>query len=174
MKRLFFFILGLMLIFNASAQTDTTVRSTDKLFSNTHYFGLSAGLTSGFGLSYIYWPKTFGFQVTALPIYKDDEFFYSAGLTFLQELSKSKRTRLYLYLGNQITNIEPFDNDFNYNIGIGPGIEQGSDSFKFHLRIGYALYLNHNKSYYSESTTNDFSLLPTLELGWFYNFGKEK
>jgi hypothetical protein len=174
MKHLFIFILGFLFYLNSYSQKDTVCIHDVKLSSHPYYIGAAAGFTNGIGFSYIYWPKSYGIQVTALPTYIDGDFNYSAGLTLLKELSASKRTRLYLFFGNQITNMSHGSSGFNYNIGIGPGIEQGNDFFKFHLRIGYALYLNHYKSDYNESTNNDFSLLPTLELGWFYNFGNKK
>jgi hypothetical protein len=174
MKQLFILILVFAVLLNASAQNDTINKSSDKLISNTQYFGLGLGLTSGFGFSYIYWPKSYGIQVTAIPAYSNGDFLYSAGLTFLKELATTKRTCIYLYLGNQVTNIIGFNNRLFYNIGIGPGIEQGNGFFKFHLRIGYGLYFYDHADVYDNSILKEISFLPTVEIGWFYNFGKER
>ena len=174
MKALLMFILGIALFFNASAQNDSLKIEKEKLITHTNYFGIAAGLTNGLGFSYIYWPKSFGVQLTALPIYIDEEFIYSAGLTFLYELKKFKYLRLYVYMGNHLSNIFLSYYRFHVNTGIGPGLETGNDSFKFHLRAGYAMYFTRLISpAYIGSDRNDFSYLPTVELGWFYNFGKK-
>ena len=174
MKRIYLFIMTFVFIFNAHAQNDSLKISNDYLPTHEHYLGLAAGMTTGFGFSYIYWPKSFGVQITAIPIYIDKEFIYSAGLTFLKEIKQFKTSRFYFYLGNQITNFMLNVNDFRYHVGIGPGIESGKDFFRFHLRMGYALYYGQNSNSYYNTTTNNITVFPTIELGWFYNFSKEK
>jgi len=124
-----------------------------------HEIGVHAGFTSGIGLSYRYWPGTFGLQTTFLPIFGQENKFISFGVTGLAMLKDNSNVDLFLYLGNHwlFTNDDPTQ----WNVGLGPGveIEMGND-FVFDIMVGYALY-DLNESLRSSVTG---------EVGVYYRF----
>ncbi len=127
--------------------------------TNKNEFGVHLGSTTGIGLSYRHWFNNSGFQLTALPILTDEYDFVSAGLTFLHSFKNSKYFRFYGYIGNHVMYNTDIANDFQYNIGIGPGFAFGK-SVRFNLMVGYGLY----------DVTDRLNTYPSGEIGLYYCF----
>ena len=144
--------------------------------SRAHEFGIHAGTTTAVGLSYRYWPKKFGVQVTLLPVKTDEVTFISVGVTGLCNFYNSRKLRFFGYLGNNLTvnNYTDYDYHYNnsanefdetseyhkstkYNIGFGPGFGFGT-RVRFNIMAGYGLY----------DVTGKFNILPTVEAGLYF------
>lgn len=153
MKFLFRPLLALLVLFSiagsVSAQKDTTKKNFD------HSLGAAAGFTTGYGLSYRFWPSTVGAQLAFAPISNYDRTEISAGLTFLFKLVKTDKANLFLYQGNHMYY---YKNKYNYywngensgqttfNNGIGLGIEFIIvKRVSFNLMGGYAAYDNFDR-----------------------------
>ncbi|PHR46984.1 MAG: hypothetical protein COA32_08660 [Fluviicola sp.] len=73
-----------------------------------HGIGFQIGGTTGHGLTYRYYGNKIGVQVSALPIFmQNDEFLMSAGLTGMYKIAESKRIDLVAYLGNHFVTRDP-------------------------------------------------------------------
>lgn len=117
-----------------------------KLVNPPHEFGIASGITTGYGLSYRYWPNKVGFQLTAFPVVSNEDKNLSLGLNSLIKLDSKKWYRLYAFVGGNFNWTENADYDefsdgvwgpwellFNlnppaeeqkkYTVGLGPGIE---------------------------------------------------
>ena len=169
MKTLTNFILVIVLIlfsFSSFSQFEENSSSKKEAFRHNtesqHALGLSVGGTTGFGLSYMFMPDRFCFQVAFLP-YKDQySTFISAGLTIIYRLREGEKLNFLLYQGNHfITRTEsrinytsPTPNGTvmaqsskvttsGFNNGVGFGFEFFlSESVSFNLMGGYAGYNN--------------------------------
>jgi hypothetical protein len=158
MKKINFTLLCFLFL-NILRGQDTKLIPTDTLKKKAKsYFGINAGITTGLGFSYIYWPKKNGLQVTFLPLFDKDYQNYSLSLTYLRFLTQYQNVNLFMFVGNHLTNI--FYNEANYNIGIGPGVEASTGSIKFHFMLGYGVL----------AIPTDIKSRPTVEAGIFYNF----
>ncbi len=129
--------------------------------------GAGAGFTTGYGLSYRYFPSKYGAQVNFAPYHTKEIDRYSLGLTLLYMMIESKTTNLFLYQGNhyyynseimyytdlnqttqttqttQPSPIQRTNRDSYVNNGIGIGIEFiVSKRIGFNLMAGYAAYKN--------------------------------
>lgn len=141
-----FFLTG-----TASAQSDSTKRTPFK-----HSLGAAAGITTGYGLSYRYWPKKIGAQITFAPSSNGDRTLISTGLTFLFKLVQTERANLFLYQGNHLyysknkyyyylQNPSTFEETNLYN-GVGLGIEFIIvKRVSLNLMGGYAAYENFDR-----------------------------
>jgi hypothetical protein len=110
-------------------------------FSN--FLGVAAGFTTGYGLSYRYWPKKFGIQVTFAPYENKYEAHYSLGVAFLFKVIETDKTNFFLYQGNHLLfNTDKYyerNHDVNSYNGIGIGIEFIIlKRISFNLMGGYA------------------------------------
>lgn len=151
-----------------------------------HSFGLGGGGTSGFGFSYRYLPKDYGFMLTAAPIYDKSEDFavLSGGLTLEKVLSRFSSSMLYTYLSNGIyyskyredntdSGYNLFNNDYynsvynsytihenmSWNSGFGFGIEfHSAKRVVVNFMVGFGQYDSFNK------------ILPTGEFYLFYRY----
>lgn len=145
-----------------------------------HFIGIQAGTATGVGFSYKLINNNFGLQVTGIPIFNEDSFWSSAGLTltyrfgpknFMEEpirfLIYAAANHLYdkysyedYYLnGNSytLTNI-----DQQVNTALGFGVEYTSlERFNFNVMAGYGLYLDGN-----------FKTNLSVEAGVHYRIGK--
>ena len=133
MKKISIAILFLLSISGLFAETDTASENLSK------YIGAGAGMTTGYGLSYRYWPKACGTQIVLTPIVSDDNITINIGTAALKALFNTKNTRLFLYLAGNGTYANykeytdspieseeaPSENvsNFSWAIGVGPGIE---------------------------------------------------
>ncbi|MBN1596837.1 MAG: hypothetical protein JW894_00945 [Bacteroidales bacterium] len=100
--------------------------------------------------------KKIGLQCTFIPIKSDSTNFYSAAITGLYSIKRKKYVHSFLYLGNHLV---VSDDDYEYNIGFGPGFSFGS-FISYNLMLGYGFY----------DITNTFSLFPTIEMGLYFKF----
>lgn len=120
-----------------------------------HSLGFSAGVSTGIGLSYRYFPNKFGVQITALPLLSSTDIFSSTGISLLVSAYRSPKVNVYGYLGNhflytkevyQDSYYNEYDEiaDINkfYNIGLGGGVEfMAGKRIGFNFAAGYALKL---------------------------------
>lgn len=137
-----------------------------------HSLGMGIGFTTGLGLSYRYFPKKYGFQINLAPYYQDygNDAFISAGFTLLYNLSETRITALYAYLGNHYLyqsykNEEyvwdPITQNYMYanpttvkkdflNTGIGFGFEfNTSKRVTLNLMAGYAQYNSFERLFFT-------------------------
>ncbi|MBI5539900.1 MAG: hypothetical protein HY951_07575 [Bacteroidia bacterium] len=165
--------------FTSQAQEkEKEINTHEKKYSKA--IGLGAGFTTGVGLSYRYFPKRYGVQVTVAPYYRDygKEAFISGGLTLLLSLEEAKSYNVYAYFGNHYfysklnstySTYDPILGYNNYstktvtkntiNSGIGIGGEiHAQKRITLNLMVGYAQY-------------NSFEdLFFTAEAAIFYRF----
>lgn len=131
-----------------------------------HHIGMSAGVTTGFGLSYRYWPSKLGIQLTALPtISQNNGSFTSAGLTVLYTIKDREKIDLYAYLGNSILYTKSGNNsDSFFNSGLGFGFKfKIFDELNFNTQFGYGAITE-----VGNDVSPNFSIVG--ELGLYYHF----
>ncbi len=174
MKKSLALLIGLFLfaIININAQDTIITEPHPKMKevvevnnkqSFKHSLGLAAGFTTGYGLSYRFWPRKFGFQVTFAPFNNDEISQYSAGLTFLFKLAETKNVNLFIYESNHYFYRQEFNYYDNYwytdnssdqggpirrqiNCGAGAGVEfLIGNRMSFNLMVGYAGYNGFDK-----------------------------
>ncbi len=119
--------------------------------------GLNAGFTTGYGISYRYFPGWFGFMTTFAPRTDTSDTHFNMGVTFLVKLIDGERTRFYLYESNSYYYSRPRDKterslyynppkpeaETYYNNGIGLGIEfLILKHVSFNLMGGYGRFEN--------------------------------
>lgn len=130
-------------------------------YDTRHSIGINAGVTTGVGLSYIYWPNKGGFQLSFLPLYDKKNTNISLGATFLYKLREvNANYNFFLFAGNHYTNFTSSTNSYFYNVGIGPGIQYHKNGFAINFMIGYGIL----------NIPNDVASRPTVELGGYYQF----
>lgn len=115
-----------------------------------HSIGVAAGFTTGYGMSYRYWPKKIGVQTTFAVIKDSYNLQLNTGITFLYKLIEVENTNLFLYQGNQYfyeeSNYSDGVNEYkssngHFNNGIGLGIEFIIlKRVSFNIMGGYASY----------------------------------
>lgn len=125
-----------------------------------HYFGINAGLTTGVGFSYRYWPGKNGFQVTFLPVVDRTSTTISFGATYLKEIKTFDKYRFLVYASNHLTNLYQYHDQYIDNIGIGAGFDVYQKYFVLNMMVGYGCI----------DVFQDFRTRPTFEMGLFYNF----
>lgn len=145
-----------------------------------HFVGIQAGTATGVGFSYKLISNNFGVQITGIPIFSEDAFWSSAGLTltyrfgpknFMEEpirfLIYAAANHLYnkssyedYYLSGGAYTITDIDQQVNTAIGFG--VEYTSlERFNFNVMAGYGLYLDGN-----------FKTNLSVEAGVHYRIGK--
>ena len=145
-----------------------------------HFVGIQAGTATGVGFSYKLISNNFGVQVTGIPIFSEDSFWSSAGLTltyrfgpknFMEEpirfLIYAAANHLYnkssyedYYLNGSSYTITDIDQQVNTALGFG--VEYTSlERFNFNVMAGYGLYLDGN-----------FKTNLSVEAGVHYRIGK--
>ena len=160
MRKSILFIIGIVLIYNASDAQEKS--REDSVTEYTYGIGVGAGFSTGYGLSFRYFRGKFGGQVNFAPYQTNQLARYSTGITFLYRLIKAKSTNLYLYQGNhyyynkeylyyadEAMTMEAGDEtpykkrilDSYFNNGIGVGLEFIiAKRIAFDLMAGYAFY----------------------------------
>ncbi len=163
----FTFILGSTTLSAQEANTSETLK---------HEVGLAAGFSTGYGLSYRYWPQQLGVQLTAAPFFSNDESNLSLGITGLYSLRSAKYYRFFLYYGNHFlfeksptyyASMGSNDfyttetkRDFTWITGAGPGIEIIAwGRVGFNAMFGLAYY-NHGSA--------DWKVTMTVESGMYF------
>ncbi|MFC2111395.1 hypothetical protein ACFLQ5_02985 [Bacteroidota bacterium] len=157
MKKIIFLTLILLQVSATFSQVDT-INTENKKSQNQHFIGANAGFTTGVGLSYIYNRDDYSVQLTALPLFDQENSKYSFGLTLSKYVVNTKKGSYYFYIGNHFTNFE--STDPIYNIGAGPGVEGGDEFFKVRFSIGLAVM----------GITSNIMTRPTAEFGLYLVF----
>jgi len=123
-----------------------------------HSIGVGAGFTTGYGLSYRFWPKKIGAQATFAPFKDESSFQFNIGVTLLYKLIETEKTNLFLYQGNEwyyknyeltyygnTGPVEKREQDYFHN-SIGIGIEFIIlKRVSFNIMGGYASYENFSR-----------------------------
>lgn len=108
--------------------------------SRPNYIGGAAGVSTGYGLSYRYWPGNIGTQIVFTPIINEYGSSFNLGTGLFKTLHEGKATRLFLFLAGNGTYREgidyiyadedPFElieekkiTNFDWAVGFGPGLE---------------------------------------------------
>jgi len=172
MKTSFFTVLIIVLFSCSALYSQDTTRVHYK-----HSIGFCAGFTTGYGFSYRFIPKKFGFQLTFAPFYTDHgkTSVISAGFTLLRRISETRGSNFYVYFANHYfynryasEELNPITYTYNnntyttnksWNTGIGIDFEwHAQKRIVLNLMAGIAQY-------------NTFaSLLPTGEIAIYYRF----
>ena len=156
MKRMILFVfLAISIVLSSAAQDQEEP-------SLKHEIGVAAGWSTGYGISYRYWPKDLGFQVTTTPHFEEGRAQASIGLTGLLKLSEIEWMRFFLYLGNHYmyetweytnhdSNGNPTDTysevQHRYVAGLGTGFE-----FLIGKKIGLNIMFGLRSDWQSPST----------------------
>lgn len=144
----------------AQTSKDSTRNNSSVASTESHYLGINAGTTTGVGLSYAYWPRRNGFQLTFLPLIDKSNTYISLAGTYLHTLKVvSNNYTFFLYWGNHYTNMFG-DHKWVYHTGFGPGVKFEKNGFSLHFMVGYGIY----------NLPDDAMTRPTIELGGFYKF----
>ena len=162
MKKFFMLCLFASLATIGRAQSDTTMYK--------HSLGLHAGIASGYGFSYRYWPTKIGLQVTAFPFLSNSEFRISSGLSLLLTIKDFSKLRLYSYLGNHFQYqrfsygdpMATYSETFNNYTAIGVGVRINFlEVLDFNLQAGYGIgFRQANNSIFNNPQYNT-----TLDVG---------
>lgn len=160
------FILGATTLSAQEANTPETLN---------HEVGLAAGFSTGYGLSYRYWPQQLGVQLTLGPFISNDQTDVSLGITGLYSLRSAKNYRFFLYYGNHFLfeetptyysfiggsdDYKEIKRDFTWITGAGPGIEIIAwGRVGFNAMFGLAYY-NHGSA--------DWKVTMTVESGVYF------
>jgi len=138
-----------------------------------HEIGIAFGFTTGYGLSYRYWPKKFGIQTTFLG-YKTYFYQFNIGLTGLYKFREEKYISFFGYVSNCLSQYKSptfdalkYENYNFYSVGVGPGISVGSKFVNFNMMIGCAMRYARIKFY---GIRHEIFFHPTVETGFYYRF----
>lgn len=142
-----------------------TAMESKKPFYYMHNLGVATGFTTGWGLSYRYFPGKFGCQTNIIG-YKDvNTGDLSVGATLLYSLYTTNFSNLFLYQANSYYYKYPNDpNGFGitpntFNHGLGFGLELiTNEHYAFNLMLGYGAFQNFVK------------ISPTIEVALYYKF----
>lgn len=114
----------------------------------SRYIGGAFGISTGYGLSYRYWPGEWGTQVVFAPYSNGEDYTINLGTGIFRTLHETKHTRLFLYgatngtykyegpwewenpvyennepTGETVTVKEGDEHSIGATLGIGPGME---------------------------------------------------
>jgi len=141
-------ILILFLTFLSTNVKSKSFETLDEIdLPSKHYFGMTAGFTTGIGLSYRYVPNKFGLQLAFSSFSISKTNYYSTGLSFMYNLSTSETTRSFIYQANHLFSQNQKDSEFSYllNNGLGFGVELFTDKRTvLNIMAGYAHYSRQN------------------------------
>jgi hypothetical protein len=164
MKKLLFLFMTLLIISTSQAQNDSV--------NYKHSLGLSAGVSTGVGFSYRYWPKKIGFQVTGIPVFSSNHFFSSSAVSILAKIRDFNQIRLFGYLG---TNLDyrrltfggdgelPDYRSYTVNSAVGVGFKFNFlEYFDLNLQTGYGVQYRPNNNYFRTTISG--------EIGLYYHF----
>lgn len=163
-----------MLFFSAKGTFGQVDSIPKKIYK--HGLGAAAGFTTGYGVSYRYWPQKFGGQITVFKIwnnYGGENIQANLGITFLLKLRESGHVRLFLYEGNMYYyekeqvyamggGLHWVNEDHVFNFGIGPGVQ-----FTIDKRLGFNLMVGAGAYY---AFTDWARIFITGETGLYYRF----
>lgn len=116
----------------------------------SHYIGAGAGFSTGYGLSYRYWPGDYGTQIVFTPFSDGETTIINLGSGIFKTLHETTYTRLFLFSAGSITYTNYLEDTTDYEtfneenpdesfpedeitheraqklegtVGIGPGLE---------------------------------------------------
>ena len=169
-----------MLLFSLSGQAQKTTEDgvtagPEKKNYSKHGIGAVLSSSNGKGLAYRYWPKTFGVQVSFIPVASNNEEFYNAGITGYARLKKYSVGELFLHAGAEYQ-YQTFDRYDYYsylssyyesykvisngvNVGFGPGYHFELKPVSFDLFLGYGAYIRDESSDRPNAELNDSRLM---------------
>jgi hypothetical protein len=140
-----------------------------------HGIGAVLSSSNGKGLAYRYWPKTYGIQVSFIPVASNSEEYYNVGLTGYARLKKYSVGELFVHVGAeyQYQTFERYDyysysssyyESYNVisngiNVGFGPGYHFELKPISFDLFLGYGAYLRDESSDKPYADLNDRRLM---------------
>jgi len=155
-------------------------KTEEKLPEFRNSLGLAAGTTTGIGFAYRFWPKKFGFQITAGGIKDSDFAAISGGITVLNNLAENEYIRFYAYYSNSIYYTETKTVDYNYSPYYNGGYYQErtyttysrkwntalglGTQFKFGRYVGLDLMIGWG------GYDNFSRILPAIESALFFKF----
>lgn len=162
MKRILILTILLSFVLNGRSQEDAN--------SYKHSIGLHAGLASGYGFSYRFWPDRIGFQVTAIPILSTDRITSSSGLSLLVKINDFSKVRLYSYAASHLhySRYEGYDifgpiinEDYSIFSALGVGLRVNFlEVLDFNLQTGYGVVFSQ-----SSFSANNWTYNTTLDIG---------
>jgi hypothetical protein len=180
MKKFIAFVFSLCLLtqaVNTQAQK-TTEAGTEPVKKNYSKHGIGAVLSSsnGKGLAYRYWPKTFGVQVSFIPVASNNDEYYNGGITGYARLKKYSVGELFLHAGVEYqyqtfdrydyysSSIYPYEYPYTvkssgFNAGFGPGYHFELKPVSFDLFLGYGAYIRDESSDTPNADLNDSRLM---------------
>lgn len=177
MYRIIGVIIVLLFLFVASEAQENKVEKDYK----GHHIGGYAGASTGYGLSYRYFPNNIGIQVTTTPIIGSNESRISVGGMLLVSLHKTQLTHLFGYAAHHFhyTN-EEYDEEYSSyyykhehrftSTGLGIGFEINiSNKVGFNWHLGYAYYTSRDE-YSDMENSNDWRTFIDGGTGIFYKF----
>ncbi len=160
-----------ILFFSMLVSFAQTSDDNDDNEERKHYLGVHAGSTTGFGVSYRYWPKKFGLQATIFPYLSSSNSFLSLGISGLMKVHEMEKLDVFLYLGNHFRyyrdnyyydyNQYETTTELNWSIGFGGGLN---------IRIARVLRLNLMTGLGNYDITKNYQLTFAGEIGFYYTF----
>ena len=168
---------GCFLIQALQTQAQKTTETVIEPVKNYSKHGIGAVLssTNGKGLAYRYWPKTYGIQVSFIPVASNNDEYYNAGLTGYARLKKYSVGELFLHAGveYQYQTFNRYDyysslssyyesytvQSSGINAGFGPGYHFALKAVSFDLFLGYGAYLRDESSDRPNADLNDSRLM---------------
>ncbi|MCK5050655.1 MAG: hypothetical protein KAS53_02860 [Candidatus Cloacimonetes bacterium] len=128
-------------------------------------FGISAGMTCGFGASYRYENKMYGFQTTYGGGAGDSNALHSIGLQLIKPIHSVQKTRFNIVGG--FGTFASYENshldDMSFAIGVGPEIEiTFSGNMRFIIGSPFTVIL------YYDDDSRLASFMPTMSLIYFF------
>ncbi|MFZ5942078.1 MAG: hypothetical protein ACOYXB_16040 [Bacteroidota bacterium] len=164
MKKLFGLLMLVLLL-------SSGIRVSAQEMQPSYRFGIgaAAGFSTGYGLSFRYWPGNWGVQTTFAPYYDENGGVISFGLAGMRLIEDAGWIRFFAYAGQHFF----FDSYSEYSApdpdtyfmsvtGIGPGLE-----FVIKQRLGINVMFGMAFYYNNENTT---MLNLTGETGIYYRF----
>lgn len=175
-KRIALLVSSCFLIQALYAQAQKTTETEIEPVRNYSKHGIGAVLssTNGKGLAYRYWPKTYGVQVSFIPVASNNDEYYNAGLTGYARLKRYSVGELFMHVGceYQYRTFEGYDywstssyyepytiQSTGVNVGFGPGYHFELKAVSFDLFLGYGAYLRDESSDRPNADLNDSRLM---------------
>ena len=162
MKKLLFLFTTLLIVSTSQAQNDYV--------NYKHSLGVSVGLSTGLGISYRYWPKRVGVQVTGIPVFSRNRFFSSSGVSVLAKIRDFNNIRLFGYLGTNLFYSRSksvwtgdINESYTFYSALGVGFRFNFlDAFDLNIQTGYAIMNRPISKYYETNISG--------EIGLYYHF----
>ena len=166
-------VLCMCLSFTTNAQQATT-EAPEKEKKGGHGLGLILSSTNGKGLSYRYWPGTYGLHVSFVPADLGEEQYYNGGLTGYARIKRYSLGDLFMHVGTEYeyrsrmvynydylsdTSTEYRVNGRGVNFGFGPGFHVTQKGFSFDIYAGYGGYWIDESSDEAGAELNDRFLM---------------